>query len=154
MCNAGNHGSNTLRYYVMQLGLNVGGGGGSTQEIKLRLRHGSSQKSFLPYTSILGTMLHELCHNHIGPHDQTFYSLLEELRKVCACHDRVSHLSWCSSHKLLRCIDKDLMERSHGIKRSLPKPMSKKIGYCWRRGKHFMHIQPLPWPTQSSMRQF
>ena len=75
-----------LTRYLMQLGLNVGGGEGSTREIKLRLRYANSQENFLPYTSILGTMLHELCHNHIGPHNQKFYTLLEELRKVLSCH--------------------------------------------------------------------
>lgn len=41
------------------LGLNVGGGGGSTQEIRLRLRPAGRQDEFLPYDCVLGTMLHE-----------------------------------------------------------------------------------------------
>ena len=32
------------------------------------------------YTLVLGTMLHELCHIVHGPHNDKFYSLLEELR--------------------------------------------------------------------------
>ena len=48
------------------LGLNVGGGGGSTGEIRLRLRPAGRQDEFLPFDFVLGTMLHELCHNHIG----------------------------------------------------------------------------------------
>ena len=77
---------------IMQLGLNVGGGGGGTREIKLRLRNAYSKDSFLPYTNILGTMLHELCHNHIGPHNESFYGLLEELRKAHTCYS----LDWSS----------------------------------------------------------
>lgn len=41
------------------LGLNVGGGGGGTQEIRLRLRPAGCQDQFLPYECLLGTMLHE-----------------------------------------------------------------------------------------------
>ena len=83
--------------YCIQLGLNVGGGGGGTQEIKLRLRNAHSRESFLPYTCILGTMLHELCHNHIGPHNQSFYKLLEELRQVATC-SKCMHLSIVGSY--------------------------------------------------------
>lgn len=98
------------------LGLNVGGGGGRTREVKgkhaiccvrsgaccwvwgagprrrwcratpfsapcpartttpcaaVRLRPASDMTSFLPYESILGTMLHELVHNVRGPHDRS-----------------------------------------------------------------------------------
>ena len=47
-------------------GLNVGGGGGSTQEIRIRLRPAGREAEFLPYESILGTILHEVTHNVIG----------------------------------------------------------------------------------------
>ena len=67
----------------VQLGLNIGGGRGNTHEIRLRLRQPHSKGEFLPFESVLGTMLHELCHNHIGPHNQSFYALLDELRKAC-----------------------------------------------------------------------
>jgi hypothetical protein len=52
------------------LGLNINGGGGRCREIKLRLRRHDSPLTFLPYESILGTMLHELSHNIRGPHDK------------------------------------------------------------------------------------
>ncbi|MEW5307611.1 MAG: hypothetical protein WDW36_009991 [Sanguina aurantia] len=65
------------------LGLNVGGGGGKTMEVRIRLRHGNSQSSFLHYESILGTMLHELVHNVRGPHDSVFYKLLDEITAEC-----------------------------------------------------------------------
>ena len=47
-------------------GLNVGGGGGSTSEIRLRLRRASREADLMPFESVLGTMLHELTHNHVG----------------------------------------------------------------------------------------
>ncbi|KAK9917645.1 hypothetical protein WJX75_006759 [Coccomyxa subellipsoidea] len=60
-------------------GLNIGGGGGRTKEIKLRLRESGSGGSFLSYDFILGTMLHELVHNVHGPHNATFYALLDKI---------------------------------------------------------------------------
>ena len=41
----------------------MGGGGGGTREIKVRLRPARDPSSFYPYESLLGTMLHELTHN-------------------------------------------------------------------------------------------
>ena len=63
-------------------GLNVGGGGGGTLEIRVRLRAAGRVSDFLPYESVLGTMLHELAHNIVGPHDASFYKLLDDLTKV------------------------------------------------------------------------
>ena len=56
------------------LGINVNSG----QRIKVRLRstHGGG---FLPFVNILGTLLHELVHNEIGPHNERFYKLLDTL---------------------------------------------------------------------------
>jgi len=65
------------------LGINVGGGGGNTQEICVRLRPASRPNSFLNYDTILGTMLHELTHNIHGPHAAPFYKLLDELTSEC-----------------------------------------------------------------------
>lgn len=65
------------------LGINVGGGGGNTQEICVRLRPASRPNTFLHYESILGTMLHELSHNIHGAHAAPFYKLLEELTAEC-----------------------------------------------------------------------
>jgi len=45
------------------LGLNVNQGG----EVCIRLRPSNDENSFLPYESLLGTMLHELCHNGGAP---------------------------------------------------------------------------------------
>ena len=47
------------------LGLNVNRGA----EVKLRLRPPGQEDSFYPWEHVLGTMLHELCHNNIGPHN-------------------------------------------------------------------------------------
>ncbi|KAF6266695.1 WLM domain-containing protein [Scenedesmus sp. NREL 46B-D3] len=57
------------------LGLNVNRG----QEVKIRLRPAGREGSFYDWNHVLGTMLHELCHNRIGPHNAEFYKLLDEL---------------------------------------------------------------------------
>ncbi|ETV71958.1 hypothetical protein, variant [Aphanomyces astaci] len=48
-------------------------------KIFLRLRPASHPTTFLPFEEILGTMLHELVHMKIGPHDASFYKMLDEL---------------------------------------------------------------------------
>lgn len=57
------------------LGMNVNRG----MKVMLRLRNPTDEYQFLPRESILGTMLHELTHNQFGPHDNKFYSKLDEL---------------------------------------------------------------------------
>lgn len=57
------------------LGMNVNRG----MKIMLRLRDPLDEYRFLPFEHILGTMLHELTHNLFGPHDQKFYTKLDEL---------------------------------------------------------------------------
>jgi len=57
------------------LGLNHNHG----QKVEIRLRSPRNKNQFLPYESILGTLLHELCHNEIGPHNAEFYKLLDEV---------------------------------------------------------------------------
>lgn len=47
--------------------------------IMIRLREPHDNSCFLPWESILGTMLHELCHNAIGAHSAEFYKLLDQL---------------------------------------------------------------------------
>lgn len=59
------------------LGLNVNHG----QRISLRLRYHHNPREFLPFEKIVGTMLHELCHNTFGPHNASFFKLLDELVK-------------------------------------------------------------------------
>ena len=61
------------------LGLNQGHG----QKIFIRLRSPSNRDMFLSYESILGTLLHELVHIEVGPHNQKFYALLDELQNEC-----------------------------------------------------------------------
>ncbi|KAK9212827.1 hypothetical protein WN943_002209 [Citrus x changshan-huyou] len=61
------------------LGLNLGAG----VHIKLLLRKLNRDREFLPFHEVLCTMLHELCHNDIAPHDAKFYKLWEELREEC-----------------------------------------------------------------------
>ncbi|ORX91224.1 WLM-domain-containing protein, partial [Basidiobolus meristosporus CBS 931.73] len=72
---------NLLEYLLgsVLLGLNKNYG----QEICIRLRPASNDSKFLPYESLLGTLLHELTHIVRGPHDQQFYKLLDELTTEC-----------------------------------------------------------------------
>ena len=58
-------------------GLNVNKG----QEIQIRCREPMDQKRFYSFDYIMGTLLHELCHNVCGPHNSDFYKLLDELNK-------------------------------------------------------------------------
>lgn len=55
------------------LGMNV-----NQSEILLRLRYGTE---FIPYDEVLGTMLHELAHMDIGPHNKAFHGLVESLER-------------------------------------------------------------------------
>ncbi|ODV86220.1 hypothetical protein CANARDRAFT_186478, partial [[Candida] arabinofermentans NRRL YB-2248] len=57
------------------LGLNVNGG----QKICIRLRPASNNNWFFPMNELLGTMLHEMSHNRHGPHDDKFYSFMNEM---------------------------------------------------------------------------
>ena len=57
------------------LGLNVGGG----LEIKIRMRPARDVGSFIPFRNLVGTMLHELIHNDIGPHNAAFYKMYDAL---------------------------------------------------------------------------
>ena len=58
------------------LGLNVNRG----QKICLRLRYPGDERQFLPVDEVVDTMLHELCHNVHGPHDEQFHALWNQLR--------------------------------------------------------------------------
>lgn len=61
------------------LGLNVCRG----VHVKLRLRRPNTDWDWYPFDEVLDTMLHELCHNAISPHNAAFYKLWDELRKEC-----------------------------------------------------------------------
>ena len=43
---------------------------------------GGGRALLLPFESLLGTMLHELAHMEVGPHNADFYRLLGELTQV------------------------------------------------------------------------
>lgn len=58
------------------LGLNINRG----QKICLRLRYPGDERQFLPVEEVVDTMLHELCHNVHGPHDEQFHALWNQLR--------------------------------------------------------------------------
>jgi hypothetical protein len=64
------------------LGLNVNRG----QKISLRLFSPSGAPTAvtaLPFESVLDTMLHELAHMEVGPHDKAFHDLWDALRAEC-----------------------------------------------------------------------
>lgn len=58
------------------LGLNVNHG----QRIQLRLRPHGDDNSFLTLDEVVDTMLHELVHNTVGPHNASFYKKWDEYR--------------------------------------------------------------------------
>jgi hypothetical protein len=58
-------------------GLNVNRG----EKICLRLRYPGDKNQFLPLEQVVDTMLHELSHNEIGPHNAQFHALWDQLRK-------------------------------------------------------------------------
>ena len=58
------------------LGLNWNKG----QKICLRLRYPHDERQFIPLDQVVDTMLHELCHNVHGPHDEAFHKLWDQLR--------------------------------------------------------------------------
>lgn len=59
------------------LGINSNRG----QKVCLRLRYPGDKYQFLPMEQVVDTMLHELCHNIIGPHNEEFNALWDQLRK-------------------------------------------------------------------------
>lgn len=58
------------------LGLNINRG----EKICLRLRYPGDDTQFLPVENVVDTMLHELAHNVVGPHNQEFHALWDKLR--------------------------------------------------------------------------
>lgn len=57
------------------LGLNVNRG----QEVCIRFRRPTDRNSFFPLEAVVGTMLHELVHCKISPHNKTFWALYNTL---------------------------------------------------------------------------
>lgn len=51
------------------------------QKICLRLRYPGDNNQFLPIEQVVDTMLHELAHNLIGPHNEQFHALWDQMRK-------------------------------------------------------------------------
>ena len=61
------------------LGMNVNVG----EKILIRLRNSQKSTTIMPYEAVLGTMLHELAHMQVGPHNKKFHALLDELTAEC-----------------------------------------------------------------------
>ncbi|CUG80422.1 metallopeptidase, putative [Bodo saltans] len=57
------------------LGLNVNRG----QEVCIRFRRPTDRNSFFPLEAVVGTMLHELVHCKISPHNKSFWALYNTL---------------------------------------------------------------------------
>lgn len=53
----------------------------SGREIRVKLRQAHNPKQFLEYESIVCTLLHELVHNTIGPHNAEFHKLLKSYKE-------------------------------------------------------------------------
>ncbi|KAL1697645.1 WLM domain-containing protein [Schizophyllum commune] len=66
------------------LGINVNRG----HQIFLRLRPAANPSTFYDLEFVMGTMLHELTHNHRGPHDEVFYKYLDGLEDEYAALKR------------------------------------------------------------------
>ncbi|GKB93938.1 DNA-dependent metalloprotease WSS1-like protein [Tanacetum coccineum] len=60
------------------LGLNIVHG----VHVKLRLRRQNTDPDFYSFVEVLHTMLHELCHNAIGPHNIPLYKFWANVRKT------------------------------------------------------------------------
>lgn len=60
------------------LGMNHNSGA----KIQVRMRQ-TKDSDLFPFENVLGTMLHELVHNEVGPHNANFYALLDEIQKEC-----------------------------------------------------------------------
>lgn len=69
------------------LGLNVNSG----QSIMIRVRRPCDSSQFFDYEAVLHTLLHELAHIECGPHDASFYKLLDELQTDAAKTQRPSN---------------------------------------------------------------
>jgi hypothetical protein len=61
------------------LGLNVNRG----QEVCVRLRDPRNRNLFLPFEAAMATLLHEMAHCKIGPHNEAFWGLYKELVEEC-----------------------------------------------------------------------
>jgi hypothetical protein len=70
------------------LGMNVNRG----QTVLVRLRPPNNRDSFYPWEFIIGTMIHELTHMEIGPHNSDFYRLMDEIADEVD-KDQVNQLS-------------------------------------------------------------
>lgn len=62
---------------IIDAGINCDRG----NKICLRLRFPGDKTQFMPWEQVLDTMLHELCHNVIGPHNAAFHKLWDTLRE-------------------------------------------------------------------------
>ena len=103
------------------LGLNENAG----QRVSVRCRPANAPNSFFPFEHILGTLLNEITHITVGPHNKNFYKLLDELTEECE-RDAVASLfstsssSSSSSSGLVFTGEGQRVQPGRGGKRKLP----------------------------------
>ena len=69
-----------LNYDINVLGLNINKG----SQIKIRLKNTNNE--YYPWYELVGTLCHELAHNSIANHSQSFYKLMDQI------HDDIEKL--------------------------------------------------------------
>lgn len=108
------------------LGMNVNRG----QKIMLRLRDPQDEYRFLPWESLIGTMLHELTHNVFGQHDQRFYNKLDELsaRQWCINQLGLKDHFKSSGVRLGSTNDRNVVTQQQGKVRKKPSSKGTRLG--------------------------
>lgn len=100
-------------YNPKLLGININRG----QKIQIRLRKNEDKDQFLPLGSLLGTMLHELTHNIIGPHNEQFHKFTKDM--VSELEDMMAKgftgSGFFSAGKRLGVVPKDINYSRFGI---------------------------------------
>ena len=89
------------------------------QRIALRLRTDDFQ-SFRKYHSIVNTLIHELTHNIVSPHDEKFWTTFNELKEI------YSHVH--ASRKSARPLSMSLQAAAIPVKNDSASPLNGKLG--------------------------
>ena len=66
--------------------------------IAMRLRT-MDLATFMPYDRLVDTLLHELCHNEVGPHNEQFWHLFCQLKASAATRAAAAMRSRGASHR-------------------------------------------------------
>lgn len=93
------------------LGLNVNRG----QEVCVRFREPSNRAVFFPLEAVVGTLLHELVHCKIAPHNRSFWLLYHELVREEENRDLERALNLGAAGRSTGSVDASLLGRSTGL---------------------------------------